>query len=45
LMLPVLLLIPKELLSTADGQANPEVEQEMLAEIALSERDAQGARP
>ena len=45
LMLPVLLLIPKELLSTADGQANPKVEQEMLAEIALSERDAQGVTP
>lgn len=34
LILPVLLLIPKELISTTDGQANPKVEQEMLAEIA-----------
>jgi Na+/melibiose symporter-like transporter len=34
LMLPVLRLIPRELLATADGQANPVVEAEMLAEIA-----------
>jgi len=40
LMLPVLLLIPKEILSTADGQANPIVEQGVLDEIAKSELDA-----
>jgi MFS family permease len=34
LMLPVLRLIPRELLATTDGQANPAVEAEMLAEIA-----------
>jgi MFS family permease len=34
LMLPVLRLIPRELLATADGQANPVVEAEVLAEIA-----------
>jgi len=34
LMLPVLRLIPRELLVTADGEANPVVEAEMLAEIA-----------
>lgn len=33
-MLPVLRLIPRELLATADGEANPEVEAEVLAEIA-----------
>ncbi|HEY5337913.1 MAG TPA: MFS transporter [Rhizomicrobium sp.] len=36
LMLPVLLLIPKELIATADGQASPQVEKEMLAEIAAA---------
>jgi hypothetical protein len=34
LMLPVVLLIPKPLLATADGQANPEVEAELLREVA-----------
>jgi MFS family permease len=34
LMLPVMLLIPKELIATADGQANPTVEAEVLAEVA-----------
>jgi MFS family permease len=34
LMLPVLWLIPPELLATADGEANPAVEAGMLAEIA-----------
>jgi len=33
LILPVLLLIPKELLATTDGQANPALEAEVLAEI------------
>ena len=34
LMLPVLLLIPKELIATKDGEPNPVVEAEVLAEIA-----------
>jgi hypothetical protein len=34
LMLPVLRLIPRELLATADGERNPVVEAEMLQEIA-----------
>jgi MFS family permease len=34
LMLPVMLLIPKELIATADGQANPAVEAEVVAEAA-----------
>jgi Na+/melibiose symporter-like transporter len=34
LMLPVMLLIPKSLLVTADGERNPEVHQAMLAESA-----------
>ena len=33
LILPVLLLIPKELIATADGERNPAVEAEVLAEI------------
>jgi len=33
LILPVLLLIPKELLATADGQPNPALEAQTLAEI------------
>ncbi len=36
LILPVILLIPKDLIATADGEANPRVEQEMLAEIAAT---------
>ncbi|HEY1963218.1 MAG TPA: MFS transporter [Rhizomicrobium sp.] len=34
LILPVILLIPKDLIATADGEKNPKVEAEMLAEIA-----------
>jgi hypothetical protein len=34
LILPVLLLIPKELIATADGQPNPAVTAEILAESA-----------
>jgi MFS family permease len=34
LILPVILLIPKELIATADGEQNPKVEAELLAEIA-----------
>ena len=37
LMLPVLLLIPKSLLDTADGQRNPALEAEVLAEIGASD--------
>jgi hypothetical protein len=33
-MLPVMLLIPRELIATADGEANPVVEAETLREIA-----------
>lgn len=33
LIVPVILLVPKELISTTDGQANPKVEAELLAEI------------
>ena len=36
LMLLVLLLIPKEIIATADGERSPEVEAEVLAEIAAS---------
>ncbi len=34
LMLPVMLLIPKPLLATADGESDPAAEQDMLSEIA-----------
>ena len=34
LMLPVILLVPKHLLATTDGEPNPAVNAEMLAEIA-----------
>jgi hypothetical protein len=34
LILPVILLIPKELIATADGEQNPKVDAETLAEIA-----------
>jgi MFS family permease len=34
MMLPMMLLIPKSLIATADGQANPEVDKEVLAEVA-----------
>jgi hypothetical protein len=33
LILPVILLIPKELIATADGEPNPQVQAEILAEI------------
>jgi len=35
-ILPVLLLIPKELIATRDGQKNPAVEAEMRAEVAAT---------
>jgi MFS family permease len=34
LILPVILLVPKELIATADGEPNPEVDAEVRAEIA-----------
>jgi len=34
LMLPVLLLIPKSVIATADGETNPALEAEVLAEVA-----------
>lgn len=37
LILPVILLIPKELIATADGEPNPEVEAEVRAEIAATD--------
>jgi hypothetical protein len=33
LILPLILLVPKELIATADGEPNPQVEGEILAEI------------
>jgi predicted MFS family arabinose efflux permease len=33
LILPVLLLVPKELIATADGEPNPQVEAQILSEI------------
>jgi MFS family permease len=38
LILPLILLVPKELIATADGEPNPEVEAEMLKEIAETSR-------
>jgi MFS family permease len=40
LMLPVLLLIPKEILRTSDGEANPAAERLVLEEIARSEHES-----
>jgi hypothetical protein len=36
LILPVLLLIPKELIATRDGERNPAVEAEIAAEVAVA---------
>ena len=36
LILPLILLVPKELIATADGEPNPKVEAEMLEEIAAT---------
>jgi len=36
LILPLILLVPKELVATADGEPNPKVEAEMLKEIAAT---------
>lgn len=38
LILPLLLLIPKELIVTADGEPNPQVDAEVLAEIGVAAR-------
>jgi len=37
LILPLILLVPKELIATADGEPNPQVEAEVLNEIAGTE--------
>ena len=37
LILPLILLVPKELIATADGEPNPQVEAEVLDEIAGTE--------
>jgi hypothetical protein len=37
LILPLILMVPKELIATADGQANPVVEAEVLEEIIEGE--------
>jgi MFS family permease len=37
LILPLILMVPKELIATADGQANPVVEAEVLEEITEGE--------
>ncbi len=34
LILPLILLVPRELIATADGEPNPIVEAEVLEEIA-----------
>jgi predicted MFS family arabinose efflux permease len=36
LILPLILLVPKELIATADGEPNPKVEAEMLKDIAAT---------
>ena len=36
LILPLILLVPKDLISTADGEPNPKLEAEMLQEIATT---------
>jgi hypothetical protein len=34
LIVPVILLVPKHVMNTTDGQANPELDAEVLAEVA-----------
>ena len=36
LILPLILLVPKKLIATKDGEPNPEVEAEVLAEVAAT---------
>lgn len=38
LILPLLLLIPKDLIATADGEPNPQVEAGVLAEVGITAR-------
>jgi MFS family permease len=38
LILPLILLVPKTLIATADGQPNPQVDAQVLAEIAVDAR-------
>jgi hypothetical protein len=45
IMLGVLLLIPREIIATADGERSPEVERETLAEIAATTPAAGTPRP
>ena len=37
LILPLLLLIPRELIATRDGEANPVLEVDVLVEVAETE--------
>ena len=37
LILPLILLLPKQLIATADGEPNPEEDAAVLAEIATNE--------
>jgi MFS family permease len=37
LILPLILLVPKELIATADGERNPQLEAQVLAEIGVTE--------
>ena len=45
LMLPALLLVPKKLVATADGERNADVDAQVLAEIGDKAATAVGARP
>ena len=36
LILPLILIVPKNLISTSDGQVNPQLDAEVAAEIAAS---------
>jgi hypothetical protein len=36
-ILPVIYRVPKELMATADGQPNPEIDAQILAEIGEAE--------
>jgi len=37
LILPLILLVPKELIATADGEPNPRIEAEVLEEVRKAE--------
>jgi Na+/melibiose symporter-like transporter len=45
LMVPALLLVPKKLVATADGERNADVDAQVLAEIGDKAATAVGARP